>query len=124
MSRSFVVPILVCTPAVLDTTVAVCSRLWYRRNPLLGGQDHVSHRLLKIGLPVPIVVWATYFVTAAIGVISFVVARVDAVSGWVLTGLVFFFLITAAVLAWLVPVYPESKQRHFVIAENGRHPEP
>lgn len=123
MSRSFVVPILACTPAVLDTTVVVCSRLWYRRNPLAGGQDHVSHRLVKIGLPVPIVVATTYFATAAIGAVSFVVARVDSASGWILTGIVFSFLVASAVLAWLIPVYPESKQRHFVIAENPENGE-
>ena len=118
MSRSFIVPILACTPAVFDTTVVVCSRLWYRRNPLTGGRDHVSHRLVKTGFPVPVAVGATYFVAAATGVVSFVIARVDPVSGWILTGLVSAFLVSAAILAWLVPVYPESRQRHFTLTED------
>ena len=36
-------PILLAVP-ILDTTVAVTSRIYRRLSPLTGGKDHLSHR--------------------------------------------------------------------------------
>ena len=42
-------PILLAVP-ILDTTVAVTSRIYRRLSPLTGGKDHLSHRLMRKGL--------------------------------------------------------------------------
>lgn len=42
-------PILLAVP-ILDTTVAVTSRIYRRLSPLTGGKDHLSHRLVRKGL--------------------------------------------------------------------------
>ena len=34
---------------ILDTTVAVVSRIRRHLSPFLGGQDHLSHRLIRLG---------------------------------------------------------------------------
>ena len=115
--ESFLVPVLVCSLPIMDTTLVTISRFSTGRSPFQGGQDHVSHRLVKIGLPVPAVVVLTYVVSAGIGVLCFVISRVDPVSARILTGLIISTLLLAAVLLAMVPVYPESSRRHFEIGE-------
>jgi UDP-GlcNAc:undecaprenyl-phosphate GlcNAc-1-phosphate transferase len=43
---SFAIPILLLAVPILDTTVAVLSRLKRRVSPFQGGRDHLSHRLM------------------------------------------------------------------------------
>lgn len=47
---SFAVPILLLALPILDTSVVVLNRLSYRRSPLQGGRDHLSHRLSNRGI--------------------------------------------------------------------------
>jgi UDP-GlcNAc:undecaprenyl-phosphate GlcNAc-1-phosphate transferase len=42
-------PMLLAVP-ILDTCVAVFSRLYHRISPFTGGKDHLSHRLMRKGL--------------------------------------------------------------------------
>lgn len=50
-SRSKTLAILLALMAVpiMDTTVAVCSRLFRGISPFQGGRDHLSHRLMRVG---------------------------------------------------------------------------
>jgi UDP-GlcNAc:undecaprenyl-phosphate GlcNAc-1-phosphate transferase len=50
LSASFALPILLLAVPILDTTIAVISRLRRRISPFQGGQDHLSHRLIRAGL--------------------------------------------------------------------------
>ena len=50
LSASFSLPILLLAVPILDTSVAVISRLRRRISPFQGGQDHLSHRLMRAGL--------------------------------------------------------------------------
>lgn len=54
-SQSIPALILLAGPALFDTTLVVISRLHARRPIYIGGTDHTSHRLMRLGLPVPIV---------------------------------------------------------------------
>jgi len=47
---SFALPIGLLAVPILDTTVAVFSRFRRRISPLVGGMDHLSHRLIRFGL--------------------------------------------------------------------------
>jgi UDP-GlcNAc:undecaprenyl-phosphate GlcNAc-1-phosphate transferase len=47
---SFAIPILLLAIPILDTTVAVFSRLRRKVSPFQGGKDHLSHRLVRCGL--------------------------------------------------------------------------
>jgi len=49
LSASFALPILLLAVPILDTTVAVISRLRRGISPFQGGQDHLSHRLMRAG---------------------------------------------------------------------------
>ena len=117
VSRSFLVPVLICSIPIMDTTLVTISRFSTGRSPFQGGQDHLSHRLVKIGLRIPAAVGLTYFAAISIGVLSFVIGRVDSESAWILIGLIVSMLFLGGFLLFMVPVYPESSRRHFEIGE-------
>jgi UDP-GlcNAc:undecaprenyl-phosphate GlcNAc-1-phosphate transferase len=117
---SVLVPIMVCSIAILDTTLVTIARLRHGLSPFLGGRDHLSHRLVKVGLPVPVAVSTLYATAISVGVVAFVLPRVDETSAWILTSLVAVLLLSVGVLTYSVPVYPESKQDLFVIAKESK----
>jgi UDP-GlcNAc:undecaprenyl-phosphate GlcNAc-1-phosphate transferase len=47
---SFLIPVFLLAIPILDTTVAVLSRIRRHLSPFQGGQDHLSHRLIRLGL--------------------------------------------------------------------------
>jgi UDP-GlcNAc:undecaprenyl-phosphate GlcNAc-1-phosphate transferase len=47
---SYLIPILLLAIPILDTTVAVLSRVRRHISVFQGGQDHLSHRLIRAGL--------------------------------------------------------------------------
>ena len=65
------IPIILLAVPLLDTCVAVFSRLARRLSPLTGGKDHLSHRLVRGGLTRPqaaISLWSASAVCAAFAV--------------------------------------------------------
>jgi UDP-GlcNAc:undecaprenyl-phosphate GlcNAc-1-phosphate transferase len=109
------VPVLVMGVAILDTSLVTVARLRHGRSPLQGGRDHVSHRLVWIGLPVPVAVGLIYGSGIALGWLALVVERADATVAAMLAG---FAAVTGAFLFVLlskVPVYENSKQRQSMI---------
>ena len=46
---SFAIPLLLIAIPILDTSVAVASRVKRRISPFQGGRDHLSHRLMRMG---------------------------------------------------------------------------
>ena len=68
---SFVIPILLLAVPILDTTIAVLSRVRRNLSPFQGGQDHLSHRLIRAGLSrrqAALTLWtlSTFFVAVAL----------------------------------------------------------
>jgi UDP-GlcNAc:undecaprenyl-phosphate GlcNAc-1-phosphate transferase len=47
--KSLAIPVILLAVPILDTTVAVTSRVYRGITPLNGGKDHLSHRILRIG---------------------------------------------------------------------------
>jgi UDP-GlcNAc:undecaprenyl-phosphate GlcNAc-1-phosphate transferase len=47
--KSLAIPVLLMAVPILDTTVAIISRLYRGISPFQGGRDHLSHRLMRIG---------------------------------------------------------------------------
>jgi UDP-GlcNAc:undecaprenyl-phosphate GlcNAc-1-phosphate transferase len=115
---SALVPVLVCSVAIFDTTLVTISRLATRRSPFKGGQDHVSHRLVRLGLPVPVAVSTIYFGAIGIGILTYVVSNVDPASAWVLAGMIGATLVVGGGFLLTVPVYPEGSGSGRSIAEN------
>jgi UDP-GlcNAc:undecaprenyl-phosphate GlcNAc-1-phosphate transferase len=68
---SYLIPILLLAIPILDTTVAVLSRVRRHLSPFQGGQDHLSHRLIRAGLSrrqAALTLWylSTLFVSIAV----------------------------------------------------------
>ena len=73
---SFAIPILLLAIPILDTTVAVFSRLRRGVSPFQGGKDHLSHRLIRFGLSrkfTVVVLWllSAFFCLLAIAISIF-----------------------------------------------------
>jgi len=89
------VPVLVLAVPIFDTCFVTIQRLVHRRHPFTGGTDHVSHRLVILGLSVRQTVVALYVVSACLGLLSVVSVTLDplpALAIWllVLTSLLLF----------------------------------
>jgi UDP-GlcNAc:undecaprenyl-phosphate GlcNAc-1-phosphate transferase len=114
---SALVPVLVCSMAILDTTLVILSRLRSGRSPFQGGQDHVSHRLVLVGLPVPIAVGVIYFGGVSVGVHAFVLSRIDPSSAWILAILIGLTFHIGGLLLLKIPTYPESTKPHYILTK-------
>jgi UDP-GlcNAc:undecaprenyl-phosphate GlcNAc-1-phosphate transferase len=112
-SATFLVPIVVLGVAVFDTTMVSISRLLHHRSPFQGGRDHTSHRLVKVGIPVPAAVSLIYLAAIALGWLALVMSRIDRQSAYLLAGLIATVSVFAGLLLGHVPVYESSRRRHF-----------
>jgi UDP-GlcNAc:undecaprenyl-phosphate GlcNAc-1-phosphate transferase len=64
--------VLLLAIPILDTTVAVLSRIRRHLSPFQGGQDHLSHRLIRSGLSrktSAIILWSLSGLFAAVAVL-------------------------------------------------------
>jgi UDP-GlcNAc:undecaprenyl-phosphate GlcNAc-1-phosphate transferase len=91
--------------ALFDTALVVVSRLSHRRSPFTGSQDHTSHRLVHLGLPMRVAVGVVYATAAALAGIG--VALSQAGSAIHTGGILLLAAAGTATLAMLalVPVY-------------------
>lgn len=111
------VPILVLTVPVLDTALVTVARLRHGENPLSGGRDHISHRLVHVGLPVPAAVGLIVAAGLGHGWMALIVSRLDASTAWLAAGLVFATDLFLFVLLYQVPVYRNSRGKHMALQE-------
>ncbi len=69
--KSLTIPVILLAVPLLDTCVAVFSRLARGVSPLTGGKDHLSHRLVRAGLSRPmaaVALWAASGVCALVAI--------------------------------------------------------
>jgi UDP-GlcNAc:undecaprenyl-phosphate GlcNAc-1-phosphate transferase len=109
------VPIVVLGVALFDTTLVTLARLRHGRAVMQGGRDHTSHRLVWIGLPVPVAVGVIYAAAIALGWIGLIIARVDLGSALLLVALVLVIAAALMVLLFNVPVYENSRARRHMV---------
>ena len=72
--KSLTIPVILLAVPLLDTCVAVFSRISRRVSPLTGGKDHLSHRLVRAGLTRPmaaVALWAASGLCAVIAVLIY-----------------------------------------------------
>lgn len=101
---------LVAAPALFDTTLVVVSRVRGGRRIYVGGTDHTSHRLARLGMRTRVVALLLAAVAAASGALGVAVGR-GAVEVWAAGAPV--VVAAAAMLAYLLrmPVYAEGAGR-------------
>ena len=107
---TFLVPVIVLGLPIFDTTLVVLSRVSHGRPAFLGGRDHVSHRLVRIGLPVKTAVGFLYFSGLCLGWLGLVISRSTVQVGFMLLGLVMALALFFGILLWAVPVYKDESE--------------
>lgn len=66
---------LFAAPALFDTTLVVLSRLAARRTVYIGGTDHTSHRLARLGMPTSAVISVLALATGGCATLAVLVGR-------------------------------------------------
>jgi UDP-GlcNAc:undecaprenyl-phosphate GlcNAc-1-phosphate transferase len=72
---SFLIPILLLAIPILDTTVAVLSRIRRHISPFQGGQDHLSHRLIRAGCSRKTAAFSLWGLSALFAVIAIFISN-------------------------------------------------
>jgi UDP-GlcNAc:undecaprenyl-phosphate GlcNAc-1-phosphate transferase len=78
----YFVPIVVLGVAVLDTAMVFISRIKRGVSPFLGGQDHLSHRFVRLGFSVRRSVNVLLVGGAALGLLAVALSESPAGVGW------------------------------------------
>jgi len=68
--KSLTIPLFLMATPILDTTVAVVSRIVRGISPFQGGRDHLSHRLMRKGLNRRITAFVLWGLAAVYGAIA------------------------------------------------------
>ena len=91
---SYLTPVFLLAVPILDTTVAVFSRLRRHISPFQGGQDHLSHRLIRAGLSRKQAALSLWMLSALYGALAIFISRVDLI--------VEKYLVAAGLSLWVV----------------------
>ena len=91
---SYFIPILLLAIPILDTTVAVFSRVRRHLSPFQGGQDHLSHRLIRAGLSRRQAAFSLWSFSAFFAAVALLISSINlTIENYVILG---------AVLLWLL----------------------
>jgi UDP-GlcNAc:undecaprenyl-phosphate GlcNAc-1-phosphate transferase len=74
---SFAIPILLLAVPILDTCVAVFSRLRRGISPFKGGKDHLSHRLIRLGFSRKLAAISLWMLSAFFGLFAVIISSVS-----------------------------------------------
>jgi UDP-GlcNAc:undecaprenyl-phosphate GlcNAc-1-phosphate transferase len=84
---SYLTPIFLLAIPILDTTVAVLSRLRRHLSPFQGGQDHLSHRLVRAGLSRKQAAASLWGLSGLYGAVAIFISRPNATTENYLAGI-------------------------------------
>jgi UDP-GlcNAc:undecaprenyl-phosphate/decaprenyl-phosphate GlcNAc-1-phosphate transferase len=84
--QSLMIPIMLLAVPLLDTCVAVFSRIARGLSPLTGGKDHLSHRLVRAGLTRPKAAISLWSASGACSVMAIGVYRYSDSLGSIIIG--------------------------------------
>ena len=97
---AYFVPIFLLAIPILDTTVAVLSRIRRHISPFQGGQDHLSHRLIRAGCSRRTAAFSLWGLSAMYAFIAVFISNtessfenyilISAITVWIITFLLFF----------------------------------
>jgi UDP-GlcNAc:undecaprenyl-phosphate GlcNAc-1-phosphate transferase len=71
---SYAVPILLLAVPILDTSVAVISRFCRGVSPFQGGKDHLSHRLIRLGISRKTTAISLWLLSAFFAVLAIIIS--------------------------------------------------
>jgi UDP-GlcNAc:undecaprenyl-phosphate GlcNAc-1-phosphate transferase len=76
---SYLTPIFLLAVPILDTTVAVISRLRRHVSPFQGGQDHLSHRLIRAGLSRKQAAISLWLLSGVYGALAILISKANSI---------------------------------------------
>jgi UDP-GlcNAc:undecaprenyl-phosphate GlcNAc-1-phosphate transferase len=79
---TWMVPVLVLGLPIFDTALVTISRLRRGVHPFTGGQDHLSHRLVRHGFSQREAVLLLYLIAGAFGMVALFVTEADVAEGY------------------------------------------
>jgi UDP-GlcNAc:undecaprenyl-phosphate GlcNAc-1-phosphate transferase len=98
-TSQFFVPAVVLGVALLDTTLVVVSRIRRGISPFEGGKDHISHRLMRLGVSVRRGVTIILLAACMLGCIGIALSKAKSDVGyWMLAALASMALVTTVLL--------------------------
>jgi UDP-GlcNAc:undecaprenyl-phosphate GlcNAc-1-phosphate transferase len=100
---SYLTPVFLLAIPILDTSVAVISRLRRNISPFQGGQDHLSHRLIRAGLSRKQAALSLWLLSVVYGVVAIFISRVNS--------LIEGYLVAAGLSLWVVLFIVFFKQK-------------
>ncbi|GAC1362762.1 MAG: MraY family glycosyltransferase [Actinomycetota bacterium] len=96
---TFFVPVAVMAIPILDALMVSVSRVLRGLSPIHPGKDHVSHRLVRIGIPSRAAVGLIYFASASCGWLGVVIVYARPRTAFLLMG---WLVVVALFLGWLL----------------------
>jgi UDP-GlcNAc:undecaprenyl-phosphate GlcNAc-1-phosphate transferase len=91
---SYLTPVFLLAIPILDTTVAVISRLRRHISPFQGGQDHLSHRLIRAGLSRKQAAISLWLLSGVYGALAILISKANSIFDN--------YLVIAGVALWVV----------------------
>ena len=91
---SYLIPVFLIAIPILDTTVAVLSRVRRNLSPFQGGQDHLSHRLIRAGCSRKSAAFSLWSLSAFYASVAIIISQVD--------GVIENYLAVVAAIVWLI----------------------
>ena len=91
---SYLTPVFLLAIPILDTTVAVTSRLRRHISPFQGGQDHLSHRLIRAGLSRKQAAISLWLLSVVYGALAILISKTNSIFDN--------YLVTAGAALWVV----------------------
>jgi UDP-GlcNAc:undecaprenyl-phosphate GlcNAc-1-phosphate transferase len=76
---SYLTPIFLLAVPILDTSVAVISRLRRHISPFQGGQDHLSHRLIRAGLSRKQAAISLWLLSGVYGALAILISKANSI---------------------------------------------
>jgi len=115
--KSLAIPVILLAIPILDTTVAVTSRIYRGLTPFNGGKDHLSHRLVRIGFTHRIAAFILWGSSVACAAVAYLIYKFPNQLGTELVlGLAFVWL--AALIFFLRVPSADSDSSHQATAKS------
>ncbi|HEX2028871.1 MAG TPA: MraY family glycosyltransferase [Nitriliruptorales bacterium] len=100
---TFLVPIIVLGVPLFDSGLVVLDRVVHGRPVFAAARDHVSHRMVRVGLPERVAVGLLVWAAICLGWLALVISQATTQVGWMLGVLVAALAVFFGVVLWRVP---------------------
>lgn len=110
-TTSLMIPILILSYPIFDTTLVTIIRILERRSVFDGGKDHSSHRLALLGLKKKRAVYLIFVICAMLGFSAVLLTKFRPVHGLLLGGAIFFLMFILGVRLGLVRTTREGRKK-------------